>query len=172
MRSLIFRLACGCLLSWAAFRYLEFIQPGMGYMGLALSLPAWGVLFAPYLLEIFPWLKRRAEHDALTRWNGRYYSFDGQQLRFYKIEETVWIPQKDLRRILRPAWGERELRLLGADYAAIPETTEMGFTEAGLRKLLDSRTGHRRANHQMIRFKRWLDSEALPNVKRLPSSAL
>ncbi|MBI3284288.1 MAG: hypothetical protein HYZ65_05470 [Burkholderiales bacterium] len=172
MLRLIGKIVFCSAITWALHRFAAVFDPGYAPIGLVFSAVFWGLLLAPHIVDFFPALKRRAEHDALMRWHGRYYSFDGHQLRFYKIEETVWIPQQDLRRILRPAWGERELRLLGADYAAIPETKEMGFTEAGLRQLLASRTAHRRANYQMIRFKRWLDTEALPNVKRLPSSAL
>ncbi|MDE2427978.1 MAG: hypothetical protein KGM99_04575 [Burkholderiales bacterium] len=164
-------IVCG-LLSWIAVRLFSAADPRTGAIGLAIVAPAWGFLFARPVLDFVLSIRHRGEHDALIRWHGRYYSFDGQQLRFYWLDDVVWVPQKDVGKLLSPAWSERELRLLGEHYAQIPGTKEMGFSETGLRKLLLARTEHRRADYQMIRFKRWLETEAFPNVKRLPSSSL
>ena len=120
---------------------------------------------------IFGWIKRRAHESVHAQWSGRYYTFDERQIRFYLVDDTVWTAAEDLAKLLEPPPGERELRLLGGEHACIPGSSIMACSEAGLMRLLDARTGHRRASYHMIRFKNWLETQAFPNVKRLPSSA-
>lgn len=117
------------------------------------------------------WIKRRAHESVHAQWSGRYYTFDERQVRFYLVNDTVWTATADVARILEPPPDERELRLLGAEHACIPGSDVMACSETGLMRLLDARTAHRRASYHMIRFRNWLETQAIPNVKRLPSSA-
>ncbi|UUZ52437.1 hypothetical protein LP419_23460 [Massilia sp. H-1] len=74
-----------------------------------------------------------------------------------------------------PAWPparRAELRYLGADHGPIPGLTVLRpYTEAGLLRLLTTRTATRHATHELIRFKHWLEKEAFPNLRRFPSSS-
>lgn len=126
---------------------------------------------SPLVMAALAGLAAAGKRSAHAPWQGKFYSYEGRQLRLYLDGGTVWIPQADLARILVPAPDGRELRLLGADYGAIPGHAIKGCTEAGIAQLLKARTGHRRATRDMIRFKAWLDSEALPNVKRFARSS-
>ena len=120
---------------------------------------------------VLAWIKRRAHESVHGQWQGRYYTFDERQIRFYLVDDTVWTAMEDVARILEPPPGERELRLLGDEHAPIPGSDVMACSETGLLRLLATRTEHRRASYHMIRFKNWIEKQAFPNVKRLPSSA-
>jgi len=165
------KLAFCLLLTWGAYRSAAMLDPRYGIVGALPTLFVWAHLFAGDILHLLLGVKRKAERDALEPWHGRYYQFDRHHLRFYFHADTVWIPLKDLKPLLIPALAERELRLLGNDYVRLPEIREMAISEAGLHVLLKQRTEHRRSHYQMIRFKRWLNHEVLPNVRRLPRSA-
>lgn len=170
MTSFFFRLLFCSAMSYVAWKIGAILDEKYAPIGLLITSPLWGHLFARDLLAILPAIKYWAEYAALNKWQGKYYVFDGYHLRFYLVDDVVWVPLKDVSELIQPGVAERELRLLGADYATIPEHTMPGITESGLLKLLTARTEHRRADHQMIRLKLWLVSSALPNVKRLPVS--
>jgi hypothetical protein len=65
----------------------------------------------------------------------------------------------------------RELRYLGSDHGKIPGLKVPAYTEAGLLRLLSTRTATRHATHDLIRFKHWLEKEAFPNLRRFPASS-
>ncbi len=140
-------------------------------LALAASSVFWGKLMARYVIEIIPAIKRKAERDVLEPLNGRYYAYDNLRIRLFLIEGVIWVPEQDLAPIIRPLPDSRELRLLGEDYATIPLQKFKGFTERGLLRMMTIRTNTRGASFAMLRFKRWLETEALPNLKRFPVSA-
>ncbi|MFZ6688353.1 hypothetical protein ACO0K0_11440 [Undibacterium sp. SXout11W] len=166
------KIICCLGISWAVYRFFYSIDPNAGLIGLVITLFLWGQLFAKDVLNFFLRVKHQAEYDALACWNGRYYEFDGHHVRFYFHDEQIWIPIADLKPLLKPQAGERELRLLGSEYLILPESRVWAVSESGLDVLLKNRTAHRRADYQMIRFKRWLMQQALPNVRRLPHSSV
>lgn len=133
--------------------------------------PVWVYAFSPYLVDVLPSIRRKARRDALEPWNGRYYAYENHQVRLHLVDGVIWVPVDDLRLILDPLPDARELGYLAGEHALIPGQTYKGYTEAGLLRLLTTRTGTRRATHDMIRFKHWLETEAFPNLRRLPSSA-
>jgi hypothetical protein len=135
------------------------------------SATVWFIAFARYLVDLLPSIKRKAERDALEVWNGRYYAFDNRQLRLYLVDGVIWVPAVDVAALLDPKPDARELRYLGADHGLIPGQKHTGYTEAGLLRLLTTRSATRRATHDTIRFKHWLEKEAFPNLRRLPASA-
>lgn len=61
----------------------------------------------------------------------------GRNNRLGAVNEEVWIVEADVRAILSPAASEREQRLLGPEYAVIDGTALMGFSEAGLLRLIE-----------------------------------
>jgi len=157
--------------TWLCYRYFRAIDPKVAPIGLAIGGALCAYLCARDILNAIVAIKYHADRKVLQPWEGRYYHFDRHHLRFYFQDELIWIPEKDLKALLQPRLSERELRLLGSAYAPLRAVKEMAVSEAGLLTLLKSRTEHRRADYQMIRFKRWLNHEALPNVRRLPRSA-
>lgn len=167
----IFKLALCSGITVLSWKIASAFDSRYGAIGLVVASVVWGITFARYLVELIPTIKYWAERSVLLRWQGRFYTFDNRQIRFYIVDETIWIPVNDLRHVMQPALNERELRLLGDAYGKIPEHQESGVSEAGLLRLLASRTEHRRASNKMIMFRNWLLQNALPNVRRLPESA-
>lgn len=172
MPHLFIRIACyfavGGLIFVAASRYVvEWLPIGM---------LVWGVFggrhFSRDIVEIVPAIVRAARRAVFQRWNGRYYTFNGSQVRFCLIDDTVWIVEEDVRKIITPAVSEREQRLLGADYGKVPTTPLLAYSERGLLRLLDTRLKQRSCGTDMKKFYRWLHTDAIPNVKRLPTSSM
>ncbi len=131
----------------------------------------WSVSLAKYVIGAMSALKHAARRQALEHLNGRHYTFDNQPVRLFLVDEVIWVAVRDVAAILAPPPDERELRHLGGDYGTIPGVQEPGYTEAGLLRLLTTRCASRRATHDVIRFKHWLEKETFPNVRRLPASA-
>jgi hypothetical protein len=140
-----------------------------------LAMLVWGAAGAKHfsrdLVDLIPAIKRAGERAALEKWGGRYYVFDGSQIRFCLIDGTVWIVEADVRKFIAPPVTAREKRLLGAHHAIIPGIRQFGYSEHGLLRLLTVRLQRRGGERESIKFLSWLRSEAIPNVKRLPTSS-
>jgi prophage antirepressor-like protein len=108
---------------------------------------------------------------ALRGVQGKFYTFEGQPVRLYFVDDDIWVPERDLAAILLPAPGGQELRALGAGYGPIAGQNFNGFSEAALLRMLETRTAGRQPKRHLVRFRHWLQEEALPNVRRLPESA-
>lgn len=146
-------------------------DPRYGAIGVAFVAPLWGKLFASEFVLLFSEIRYRARWSVLRDWQGHYYQFDGVHLRFYLVDEVIWIALKELESLITPTLEQRERRLLGEQLATIPFCKEIGISETGLLRVLELRTENRHASYQMIRFKRWLINETFPNLRRLPKSA-
>jgi len=129
-------------------------------------------LFSKYLVELIPLMKSGVDSSILKHWHGAYYEFRGVQIRFYIANDEILVSADDLRKVLTPSIQNREITLLADQYKKIPGQRINGITEKGVLRLLSTRTAHRRADPNMIKFKNWLNNEAYPNIKRLPSSAI
>jgi hypothetical protein len=135
----------------------------------------WGAAGAKHfsrdLVDLIPAIKRAGERAALEKWGGRYYAFDGAQIRLCLIDGAVWIVEADVRRFIVPPVTAREQRLLGVHHGVIPGTRQFGYSEHGLLRLLMVRLQRRGGERETIKFLSWLRSEAIPNVKRFPTSS-
>lgn len=171
MKNFLYRLIIGAAVSGVIWKTAY--HPGVGIDGYAYLMIGllWAWLMSGYLVHLIPELKRLAEKSAIGKWQGSYYEFGGVHLRFYLDDEVVWTAADDLVRVVKPAIGEREFGLMGDAYGVIPGQTIKGIREDALLRLLELRTNHRRTDPQMKKFKLWLETQALPNVKRLRSSA-
>ena len=136
-----------------------------------ISAPLWTSACARYLIAILPAIRDAGRRSAHASWSGRYYAFQNQQLRFYVVPDGVWIDADDLGKILVPTLQDRELRLLGEQYVRLKGTMRHVIGESGLMRLVKWRTEGRFASPEMIKFRNWLVTEALPNVRRLPQSS-
>jgi hypothetical protein len=67
-----------------------------GWIAFVLSIPLYGVALAKPLLglagEGMTWLV----HQPLRQWEGRYYEFDGVQVRVYEDDDKLWFVAKDV----------------------------------------------------------------------------
>lgn len=156
---------------WGSGKVDELVGVRLPFM-IVTSVLFWGKTLAPSVVELLPALRRKAIADAWEPWNGRYYAFDNRQIRLYLIDGTIWVPARDVLTMVLPPPESRELRILGADYGPIPGQAKLqGYTEAGLLRLLATRSSARMPAHDLLRFKTWLENEAFPNIRRLPASA-
>jgi len=138
----------------------------------SLAASLWGRAFAGYLIDIIPAIRDRARRDVCEPMNGRFYAYDNQRIRLYLLDDDViWVPEQDLAAVIRPLPDARELRLLGQEYGIVPQQKFRGFTERGLLRMMTLRTAGRFSTSEMIRFKHWLEKEAIPNLRRLPVSS-
>jgi hypothetical protein len=155
--------------------YGLFQGAGMASEGaIAVLLAAVGVAYmvAPFLIDAVLALRHHGRHAAHGKWQGKYYSFGNRHLRLYLVGGTIWLAVPDLVAILDPVPDEREWRLLGGEFGTVPGQGNLqGCTRSGLAVLLKNRTTHRRATHDMIRFKAWLENEAYPNLLKNPASS-
>jgi hypothetical protein len=127
--------------------------------------------FSQDLVNVIPAIKRAGERAPLKKWGGRYYAFDGSQIRLCLIDGTVWIVEADVRKFIVPPVTASEKRRLVAHHAIIPAIRQFGYTELGPLRLLTVRLQRRGGERELIKFLSWLRAEAIPNVKRLPTSS-
>jgi len=154
-----------------AFQYLKQLHLAFAVVLALACAPLMAWLFAPIVMDLAGgWIgfSERAARGALQ---GKYYSFDEQRVRFFAVNETIWVAESDLAGILDQAMTERERGQLGGEYGVVPGKRIRGFTEDGITRLLSTRLGDRHATRQLIRFKHWLQTDAFPNVRRLPGSS-
>jgi len=153
-----------------AFQYLK--QSGIAYAVILVLVcaPLMARLCAPIFMDMVSGFIGFSERSARGAMQGKYYSFDEQRIRFFVVHEAIWIAESDVAGILGQALTERERRQLGGEYGVVPGKRIRGFTEDGIKRLLATRLGDRHATRQIVRFNHWLQSEAFPNVRRLPGS--
>jgi len=151
---LILRMALAALIAWPLVRW-------QGLVGLVLALLPMAVLIAVPLthsgFDLLRWLRKR----HLKRWNGRWYAFDGVQIRLFELPDHTWLCADDVLRALgEPADGvvhERYRNLFGAlGYREPPGETLVCFSEAALRRYLSVRRDARSRE-----FSRWLERDVL-----------
>jgi len=175
MQDFFLRVLWCSTVSFLAYFFLGHLSHDMATFRLPLTFlftsPLWAQNFTKYLIEIIPAIRRHAHRSAHESWNGRYYAYEGNHIRFYLVDDIIWIAAADIKHLLLPAPDSKELRLLAGDHAIIPGQKIHGYTQTGLLRLLALRTNKRLALPEMIKFRRWVEYEALPNVKRLPASS-
>lgn len=170
LRQLIYLLLC-LAIGYCCYQYFDNMGAGLAPIGLLICAQMLARPMAKVALEIFPAIRDLAHYSAHHQWQGRYYTFNERQVRFYVADDIVWVAAADIAAIMTPPPQERESRLQGADFGNIPGEKIKGYTEAAVLRMLVKRNASRRADREMIRFKNWLEGEAFPNVKRLPSSS-
>ncbi len=179
MIRLVLKLAACAVVTWLLYLGGHRLAASMGgvhpaivnVVVFSLAASLWGRALAHYLIGLIPAIRDRARRDVLEPMNGRFYAYDNHRLRLYLVDGVIWIPERDLAAIIRPLPDARELRLLGEEYGVVPDQKCRGFTERGLLRMMSLRTAGRFSTHEMIRFKHWLEKEAIPNLRRFPVSS-
>jgi prophage antirepressor-like protein len=124
------------------------------------------------LIDLFLAYVRFCRWQAYGKWQGRYFEFQGQQVRICLADEVVWFSEADIFILLDPAPTRLELVALAEQRGTIPGHTLPGITETGALRLLDLRTNHRRTSRDMLLLRRWLTHEVIPNIRRNPSGSM
>lgn len=69
-----------------------------GWIGFVLSIPLCGIALAKPLVELFGESIAWLSHQPLRQWEGRYYEFNGIQIRIYEDDDKLWFVAKDVLR--------------------------------------------------------------------------
>lgn len=171
MLSFLLRLSCYlavCALAYMVVKGYPAKVQALTALGFSVA-GAW--FFSRDVLDFVYAISQAGRRSAAEKWGGRYYTYIGAQVRLCLVDGTVWIVEEDVRDILSPPVTEREKRLMGAEHARIPGTTVFGYSEQGLLRLVAVRLMRRGGETDMKKFITWLEKEALPNVKRFPTSS-
>ncbi|HEY5801356.1 MAG TPA: hypothetical protein VIT92_14120 [Burkholderiaceae bacterium] len=169
MLGVFYRLAFCLLLTIPSVWFFSRFGSRAAPIGVLVILPVWSRIFGPYLVELFPAAWGAARWLTYAPWQGKFYEFDGRQIRFHFIEGVAWAVYDDVRFVLQPAPAERELRALGRGYAAIPGMRCRGVDSAALMQLLDSRCALPGASRDLLRFRRWVEHDVLRAFKAAQS---
>lgn len=144
---------------------LALLNARFGFAMMSIPLVAW--VAARWIVMGASWLKRRAAEQAVGEWNGRYYAFDGRQVRFYWDAKRTWVDADDLFCVAnrRPDGALRErvrLRLGNESFREPPGVGRLCFSDEGAVEYLKGLS-----DEGAWKVRRWLEREVLPNIVRL-----
>jgi hypothetical protein len=153
---LLVRLAL-CALVSALFIWIgqQFHPRAGGWIGFVLSVPLYGTALAKPLVELFcegiTWLSRQ----PMRHWEGRYYEFNGIQIRVYEDDDKLWFVAKDVLRATNvPAIPESFAATHSQGFRVLADTTLTCLDLDTVEKLLA-----RSREHEPQRFILWARRE-------------
>ncbi len=134
----------------------------LGLIGLAITAPIWGVMFAKPILEFFPALGRMVHRHAFQDWEGRYYKYGGTHLRAYFNGDDAWFNAKDVLSVLDKTPGSwLDTRFTAEEYGMNPGRRDKGFSTAGVVKLTQI------SDHpEAPKFRLWFERTVVFNLNR------
>ena len=113
-----------------------------------------------------------AAKKALGNWQGKFYSWQNQQIRILEIGKSVWVIDDDLIRAagLKPDENlKRKLYISYPGYGDIPGTRYTGCTEIAVMKSLE---GKQLNNPEVVKLRLWFEREVFPPIKKRRSQVL
>jgi len=150
----------------AGFSYLAYKVGGGhkdGLVLLVISAPVWGVLLAKPILEFVNSFVDFAKKQPYVPWQGRYYEFQGKQIRIFEDDGVLWFVDRDVLRVLDKA-PTRAMRIAygEVDYKPVEEAGGMAFSERVVLRVV-SLIRHPDAG----KFKFWIEREVIaPHHKK------
>lgn len=131
-----------------------------------LAIPALAWVGARWLVMFLSWYRRRVREVTWKPWNGRYYAFEGQQIRLHPAANEIWIHADDLFAVLEleiDSIGRRKLAArCGTEcFRKVPEIGGEYLSAAAALQFLAAQ-GNQRAQ----KLKRWFEREILPPLRR------
>ncbi len=161
--------------SWKFHAFLLAMAFGLMYFFgllmavLAIPLIAWVV--SRWLVAVPGWALQRTKENHFQEWAGRYYVFDDQQIRIHWDASVIWVVADDVYAVMQQTPDALERRKIAARLGAAHYRTLEGdkqecFSEAGVARYL---TGL--PEEDTRRFRRWLEREAWPNIRKSREAA-
>lgn len=141
--------------------FLDDIRAGRGALSLLLVAPFWGMwLLWPGYRVMRAWWRWQHE-GAWGEWNGKYYEFDGRQIRVLMRGDSIWIAADDVFDALdlqgRQRNAARVRQIAGRDGLVRPPGSHvLAFSEIGIKAWLDRRT-----DADAHKFSNWLDKQVI-----------
>ena len=158
------QIALGFLIIYAAFAFfLPRSGPQMGILlgmlGIAVALP----LIVPGVIGLVPAMFRSIHAMHMGPWQGRYYEFQGYQVRILERDGMLWVSVADLNHALgkpiRPGMLHTVRPYLADGFS---EIRGQALSEHGVRIVLDGR-----ADAVAVKFSIWFEQQVCaPWVKR------
>jgi len=129
---------------------------GVFGIGATLAAPFWALWLLWVLYRAARFGMRMLREAGWQEWNGRYYEFDGRQVRILFDGEAVWFAAADVFDALGTEPDardpERVRHIVGRDgLRQAPDSSLLCFSEKGLAAWLDRRT-----ERTATQFARWL----------------
>ena len=129
------------------------------------SIPIFAWVIARWLVMGIGFLKRDAEERALKAWHGRYYAFDGQQVRIHWDDDAIWVEARDIFKAIKRKPDSTSLRRiqqrLGAELTTPTQIGVPCFSPAGAIQYLAAMS-----DRDAIQCRLWLERDVFPNIRR------
>jgi hypothetical protein len=135
-------------------------------LGAVLAAPFWALWFSWALYRGVRVLSRWIGQAGIRQWRGRYYEYDGRQIRIRFNDDDVWFAAEDVFDALGTASGARDPErvrvIVGRDGLKVsPGSRLLCFSEKGLAAWLDRRT-----ELGASKFARWVELQVLAPYRR------
>jgi len=135
-------------------------------LGAVLAAPFWGLWFLWALYRGFHLVSRWIGQSGRRQSSGRYYEYDGREIRIRFDGDDVWFAAADVFDVLGTAGGARDperVRLIvGRDgLKTAPGSQLLCFSEKGLAAWLDRRT-----ELSAGKFARWVETQVVAPYRR------
>lgn len=135
-------------------------------IGAVLAAPFWALWALWALYRAARQVIRMLQEAGSTAWEGRYYEFDGRQIRIAFEGDTIWFGAADVFDALGTAPGardpERVRQIVGRDgLQAAPGSGLLCFSEKGLAAWLERRT-----ERSAVQFGRWVETQVVRPYRR------
>lgn len=127
----------------------------------AFSLPAVAVLVVPTVLDFFAGLIHAYRRLQRSRWNQRFYRFDGRQMRVVEADQTLWFSSADVHLALGLEKQPRLLEHLERGEYARRRMIGYALTVAGIKRLTSDKNDARSR-----RFRRWAEHGVLASWEK------
>jgi hypothetical protein len=136
-------------------------------IGAILAAPFWALWLLWAIYRVARFALRTLRYAGLKQWSGRYYEFDGRQVRVLFEGDAIWFAAADVFEALGTARYARDVervrQIVGRDgLRSAPDSDLLCFSEKGLTAWLDRRT-----ERPAAQFARWVETQVVgPHRKR------
>jgi len=139
---------------------------GVFGLGAILAAPFWALWLLWALYRAARLGLRILREAAWQEWNGRYYEFDGRQIRILLDDEAIWFAAADVFDALGTEPyardPERVRQIVGRDgLRQAPDSSLLYFSQKGLAAWLDRRT-----ERTATQFARWVETQVVGPYRR------
>jgi hypothetical protein len=135
-------------------------------IGAVLAAPFWALWLLWVLYRAARFGLRELKHSGWQRWDGRYFEFDGRQVRILFHGDEIFFCADDAFDALDTALTARDhdrvRQIVGRDGLRYPPDSKLlSFSEKGLAAWLDRRT-----ERSAIQFRRWVETQVVTPYRR------
>jgi hypothetical protein len=141
-------------------------RAGVLGIGAVLAAPFWALWLLWALYRAARFGMRRLRHSGWQQWDGRYFEFDGRQVRILFDGDDIWFGAGDVFDVLGTASSARDpdrvRQIVGRDGLQCPPESELlCFSEKGLAAWLD-----RRSERPAGQLRRWVEAQVVSPYRR------